>query len=91
MKTHREILDFHNEVDRLAHMICDEMGLNPIEVIAIQYGDDWTPFEAAHGFVEALKRERPKVSVERWRAYRQQAALELAGFRALHKYILTEK
>jgi hypothetical protein len=93
VKTHSEILEFHTEIERIAKMMCEEMGLNPLEVIEISYGSDWTAFESACGGIKEHlynARSQPVIHVERWRSFRPQAALELAGFRALHKYILTE-
>lgn len=96
IKAPSEILDFHNDVDRVAHMMCDEMGIDATEIIEATYGDDWTPFEfyGMTGWAEldrCIKEKQPKVKVERWRVLRPDAARVVAGYRAMHKYILTEK
>ena len=87
------ILKFHNEVDRVAKLMCEELHVDPDEVVRVTYGADWTPFEAGPGWPPPDRqndRGLPTVGVQRWRTFRPIAARIIAGQRAFHKFVLTE-
>ncbi len=93
------------DVDRVALMMCVELGLDPEAIITIGYYDDYTEAElplSLRGprYTPPARIHNPGVappyfvhgykSAPYWRTLRPKAALALAGWKAVHKYVLTE-
>lgn len=80
---------FHKDVERLARLICDELGLAPHAIVYCRQPDHLTPYEDKYGAALRSSNEMVvTVSVQRWETFRRQAALLLAGQRALHRFLL---
>jgi hypothetical protein len=93
------------EVDRVAHAMCEEMGLDPNEMVWVDEHDSLAPFEI-HAYYRNFKQlpivdsgnvrvtvedsEARMRMVERWRSFRRAAAQALIGWRAVHRYTMTE-
>jgi len=98
--------DFNAEVERVAKLMCAELGLDPDAIVQIPYGDDQHLGERYYpnlppmteyarwpdGTMAAERTVRtPATGVPRWVSMRPHAALAIAGWRAVNKFVLTEK
>lgn len=91
----------NDEIDRVAVLMCEELGLNPGEYVTAEYGADQ---------VEPYKSPPPSITIgiagnnvrvptfmdnscgmERWRTLRPAAARAIAGWRAVNTYYIAEK
>lgn len=118
---------FNKQVDQVAVILCEELGLNPHDTVCIEYGADATPYEdrwsshsygghthqmnvsvhypadgsppymvaptgiyGSYGTVSVSAPNAPATqSVPMWRKFRRQAAIQLAGWRAVNRWALT--
>lgn len=87
-----DLAKFNYEVERVAKLMCEELGLNPNEVVSVPRERALTPLElkTCLGNPEAKAFWTQVMPTSRWESYRRQAAISLAAFRAVNKYILTE-
>jgi hypothetical protein len=83
---------FAEEVKRVAVLMCEEMDLDPYEIIAIAELSNRTPYEARSSYysTNTANLVHRQVRVQRWESFRPDAARAIAGWRAVHKYVLTE-
>lgn len=86
--------DFRIEIDRVARLMCEEMGVDPEELVRVPIEDIHLPDEKA-SVLPYLKKtaefENRLVSARMWETMRPHAAVALAGFRAVNRYFLSEK
>lgn len=75
---------FDEEVDKVARLMCEEMGVNPDDVVRATYADIAMPGQVFHN-------PEDYISVRRRELMRPHAASALAGFRAVQRYFLVEK
>jgi len=109
-----------HEIERVAHRICEELGISPTEFISARRGDTMTRVEERyHSYVPihaeghqlpayldqwgnkvvppllqvasiaAYPMNEP-VNVQRWQTFRRDAEAAIAGWRAVHHYMLLE-
>lgn len=87
--------DFLQEVERVAHLMCEEMGVDPEEVVQAQFEEILLPHEKHFNTNPHLKKserfELHPVAIKRWELMRPHAAVALAGFRAVNRFFLSEK
>lgn len=90
--------DFLLEVERVARFMCVEMGMDPEELVRVQFEDILLPFEKFFNITPQVKKTEafknrvdPPISVRMWETMRLHAAIALAGFRAVNRYFLSEK
>jgi hypothetical protein len=84
---------FDIEVKRVAVLMCEEMDLDPYEIIVVPENSTRTPYEVRHHYYvqhDTPLRTRSASRVQRWESFRPDAARAIAGWRAVHKYVLTE-
>lgn len=97
MKSREEM---SKEVDRVAFLMCEELGLDPFQGATYQINDGVAPHE---GGEMVFTHQPPLVGSppyedmnaaftygDRWKSFRRQAGLAIAGWKAVHKFMLTE-
>jgi hypothetical protein len=86
------LAQFNHEVQRIAFLMCEEFGLDPEDVVNAPREDSLTPdeFRKTWGASEMIAYRPQTVPMQQWESFRRQAAIALASFRAVNKYILTE-
>lgn len=78
-------VEFQKEVERVARLMCEEMGLDPEDTLTVELSSILLPFELN----EIIKNS--SICARRWETMRPHAAVALAGFRAVNRYFLAEK
>ena len=76
--------DFIDQVEMIARMMCEEMDIDPDEMVDTTYGEVRLPNEPANQGPTLI------VAARRWHTFRREAAMHLAGFRAVNRFFLTE-
>lgn len=89
---HEVMVKFHNDVRDVAIRMCKEMGLDPYIIIRVDPFDARrrTPYEMAQqpgDFNENFKAAN-SIAIAQWEFYRRDAAIALAGWRAVHQNAL---
>jgi hypothetical protein len=110
----------NHEIERVAHRICEELGMNPLEGITARRGAVMTRYEEREYVYSPVKREvhqLPRyldqyggvitpppyevarehpyfldevINTHRWCTFRRDAEAAIAGWRAVHHYMLLE-
>ena len=89
---------FHDQVKRIAILMCEEMELDPFEHISRPPGGNLTPWEernVQYGKPSTYSSTNTSdvsyvIRVQRWEMFRRHAAIALAGWRAVNKYVMCE-
>jgi hypothetical protein len=82
----------HDDVREVARLMCEELCIDP-DVVEHCYEYDvgrFTPYEQVFGNAEH-RQGGASIQVKRWELFRRDAALALAGWRAVHKHALTKE
>ena len=100
-----------HDIERVAILMCEDMGLDPHNYVGMKESDTETPMERQfnsynldppgpihfpdNGAPPYEIRETMRVGIPthygpRWKMFRADAAKAIAGWRAVHKYTLTE-
>lgn len=100
MRTPQELTE---EVDKVAKDMCVEMGLDPLSMVQCDVNDTYAPHENAFLYRNAqtlplVGSNGQPITIEtvmttptfRWRSLRRAAAEALIGWRAVHRYTMTE-
>jgi hypothetical protein len=82
---------FTRQVNEVARLICEELGLEPDELVKqADISGMWTPRDRLNVIMpDGVGSDFP-VTCRRWELFRYQAALMLAGWRAVHKWTLSQ-
>lgn len=81
---------FNHEVHRVAVLMCEELSLDPGEIVSASRAQGLTPSELLMCHLPTSTLSKDNVTMIQWESYRHRAALAIAAFRAVNKYILTE-
>jgi hypothetical protein len=81
------------ETASLARIMCDEMGLDPDEIVTVPRYMLAIPPMVYPDFGENMDARvlDTSIAAKRWEVMRPHAATALAGFRAVNRFFLTEK
>lgn len=87
-----DIYKFAQDVDRVAQIMCEEMGVDPWHMVP---DNAYQAPIAPHVRGSRLPHEDPQsytpCTMPRYMLYRREAALALAGWRAVHKFAIVDK